>query len=183
MNIIQAILMLAAALLLVFLESVWQVPRLLLGAQVDLLPALVAGAALAGTLLTVVLVALCGGLWLDALSINPLGITVLPLLVTGLVLHARRHLILRHSPFAQFVIGLVAGAAVPAMVVVSLLSMGLSPMLGWHSLWQWVVVAVANGIATPLFLRLFGRLGEAFTYPEMQVAVQDERRELKRGRN
>ena len=183
MNVIQTILLLAAALLAVFMECFWQMPRMLLGVQVDLLPALVACAALTGSLVTVVLVALCGGLWFDSLSINPLGVTVLPLLVTGVVLHFRRHLILRHEPFAQFVVGCGAGGIVPAMVVISLMSMGMSPMLGWYSLWQWVVLALASGLATPLFIKLFGSLGQAFTYPEVTPVIADEHREIKRGRN
>jgi cell shape-determining protein MreD len=183
MNIVQTILLLAAALLAVFVQAAWQLPRGLLGAQVDLLPPLVACAALTGSLPTVALLAVCGGLWFDSLSTNPLGVTVLPLLVTGVVLHQRRHLILRHEPFAQFVVGFAAGAAVPAMVVISLLSMGLNPLLGWPSLWQWLVLALAGGAATPLFIHLFGRLGDTFTHPLAATPGNDPRREIKRGRS
>ncbi len=182
MNAIQTILLLASTLLAVFLESAWQMPRTWLGAQIDLLPALVACAALTGTLPTVLLLAVCGGLWFDSLSFNPLGVTVLPLLLTGVVLHQRRHLILRHEPFAQFVVGCGAGAAVPAMVVISLMSMGMRPLLGWQSLWQWMVLALASGVATPLFIVCFGRLGHAFTHPELASSVGNPQREIKRGR-
>jgi hypothetical protein len=182
MNLVQTILMLLAAYLAVFVQCAWQLPRHWLGAQVDLLPALVACAALTGNLGTVLLLAVCGGLWFDALSLNPLGVTVLPLLVAGVVLHQRRHLILRHAPFAQFVVGAGSGAAVPVMTVISLMSMGREPLLGWFSLWQWTVLALTGGVATPLFIRWFGRLGQAFSHPEMTPLIAQENRELKRGR-
>ena len=35
---------------------------------------------------TVALLALCGGLWFDSLSANPLGVTMLPLFVIGLAI-------------------------------------------------------------------------------------------------
>lgn len=182
MSLIQTILLLASTLIVVFLQCSWQLPRLLFGAQVDLLPALVACAALTGNLTGVILLALCGGLWFDALSFNPLGVSVLPLFVVGVVLHERRHLILRHEPFAQFVIGCGAGAAAPVACVVILLSMGMRPLIGWFSLWQLAVMAAASGVATPLFIRMFGRLGEALTHPEAGPISADPTRELKRGR-
>lgn len=182
MNAVQTILLLAATLLAVFAQTWWQAPRLWLGAQIDLLPALLACAALTSTAAAVLLVAVCGGLCFDALSANPLGISVLPLLVAGVLLHHRRHLILRHEPFAQFVVGCVVGAAVPFMTVISLLSMGLNPLLGWFSLWQWLVLALAAGAFTPVFVRMFGRLGQAFIHPEMPPLIAQENRELKRGR-
>ena len=50
-----------------------------LGAQIDLLPALMVYAALNAGLPTVALLAVFGGLWFDTLSANPLGISILPL--------------------------------------------------------------------------------------------------------
>ena len=49
----------------------------------------------------------------DSLSANPLGVSVLPLFLVGFLIYRQRELILRDQPFAQFVLGLGASAAVP----------------------------------------------------------------------
>jgi len=61
------------------LEAAFGGVRHLLGAQIDLLPPLMVYAGLCTGLTTVTLLALCGGLWFDSLSANPLGVTVFPL--------------------------------------------------------------------------------------------------------
>ena len=73
MNLLQSILILAAAFLAVFGEAAFPLLRHWLGAQVDLLPALMVYAALNADIVTVSLLAVLGGLWFDALSANPLG--------------------------------------------------------------------------------------------------------------
>ena len=83
MNWLQTVLVLGAAFLAVFWEAAFGGVRHLLGAQVDLLPPLMVYASLCTGLTTVTLLALCGGLWFDSLSANPLGVTVLPLFAVG----------------------------------------------------------------------------------------------------
>ena len=97
---------LLVAFLAVFCESAFDGFRNLLGAQIDLLPALVVYAALSAGLPTVTLVAVLGGLFFDSLSANPLGITVMPLFVVGFLINMQRELILRDQLFAQTVLGL-----------------------------------------------------------------------------
>src|SRR5208283_1757969 len=111
----------------------------LLGAQVDLLPALIVYAGLSADLVTVALLAFLGGLGFDALSANPLGVSVLPLFAIGLAIYANRELILRDQTFAQWSLGLAASAAAPPLTLVILLTTGHKPLLGWGSLWQWLV--------------------------------------------
>ena len=115
MNLLQTILILAAAFLAVFGEAALSAPRHWLGAQVDLLPALMVYAALNTDIVTVSLLAVLGGLWFDSLSANPLGVSILPLFAVGFPIYLRRDLILRELPFAQFVLGAAASAAVPAL--------------------------------------------------------------------
>src|SRR6185436_6943655 len=93
---------------------------------------------------TVVALALVGGLGFDALSANPLGVSVLPLFGIGFIIHTQRALILGEQVFAQLVLGLAASAALPVMVVTLLLTAGHQPLLGWGSLWQWIVVSVGG---------------------------------------
>ena len=107
MNWLNTIAILLIAFLVVFLESYFRGLRNLVGAQIDLLPALMVYASLSAGISTVALLATLGGLWFDSLSANPLGITVLPLLVIGLLIHSGRDMILREQRYAQFMLGLL----------------------------------------------------------------------------
>src|SRR5216117_4569684 len=95
MNTLNTIAILLLAYLAVFLESYFRGLRNLVGAQIDLLPALMVYASLSAGISTVALLATLGGLWFDSLSANPLGITVLPLFVVGAAIHHWRELILQ----------------------------------------------------------------------------------------
>src|SRR5688572_32055250 len=111
MNPLHTILVLMAAFLAVFWEAAFPGTSRWLHAQVDLLPSLMVYASLCAGLTTVALLSVFGGLLFDSLSANPLGVSILPLLVVGLAIYWRRELILRDQPYAQFVLGLGASAA------------------------------------------------------------------------
>src|SRR6266550_2728378 len=100
MNWLNTISILLIAFMAVFLESYVRLLRNLIGAQLDLLPALMVYAGLSAGISTVALLATLSRLWFDSLSANPLGITVLPLLVIGLIVHSARDLILRDQRYA-----------------------------------------------------------------------------------
>ena len=182
MTSLNSILVLLAAFLAVFWEAAFNGIRHLLGAQIDLLPAIVVYAGLATNLLTTTLVCLAGGLLFDSLSANPLGVTVLPLFAVGLVVYSQRDMILRDQPFAHFAIGLIASAAVPAFTVLLLLTMGTSPLLSWGSLWQWIVMSLGGAVATPVLFQLFGLLERALTYRRVTETSFRADREIRRGR-
>lgn len=183
MTILHTTLILLAAYLAVFLEAAAPGVRHWLGAQVDLLPALAVYAALNTNLTTLALVALSGGLFFDTLSANPLGLSILPLFVVGFPIYLRRDLILREQVFAQFMLGLGASALVPGLNILFLLTLGRTPMLGWGTLWQWVVMAVGGAAATPVLFYVFNRLNLALGYrPVIQSSFRPDR-EIRRGRN
>lgn len=174
---------LATAFLAVFCEAAFPGFRRVLGAQVDLLPPLMVYVALSTGLNVVVLLALVGGLLSDSLSANPLGVSILPLFIVGFLIWLRRDLILREQLFAQFVLGAAASAIVPALTVLLLLTIGQSPLLGWGSLWQWIVMSAGGCVATPLFFFLFGWFNRAFGYqPVVETSFRPDR-EIRRGRS
>ena len=183
MNILNLLLIFAVAFLAVFGEAALPGLRHLLGAQVDLLPVLMVYAALNASLTTVASLAIFGGLWLDALSANPLGVTILPLFAVGLVIFLQRDLILHQLSFAQIVLGTVASAVVPLLTVLCLLTVGRPPLLGWGSLWQWLVMAAGGAVATPVIFALFNWLHRVFGYrPRTETSFRPDR-EILRGRN
>ena len=182
MNVLQTILILAAAFLAVFAESAFQLPRHLFGAQVDLLPALMIYAALNANVVTVSLLAALGGLWFDALSANPLGVSILPLFAVGFPICLRRDLILRELPFAQVFLGSGASAVVPALCVLLLLTGSQEPLLGWGSLWQWLVMTAGGAVATPVIFALFDWCQHALGYqPQTETSFHPDR-EIRRDR-
>jgi cell shape-determining protein MreD len=179
---LHSISIVAAAFLAVFMESYFRGLRNLIGTQIDLLPALVVYAALSAGISTVAVVATLGGLWFDSLSANPLGITVLPLFVIGFVIHCLRELILRDQLYARFLIGLAASTAAPLLTVLALIGAGQEPLLGWWSLWQWLVMAVGGALFTPVCFEFFDRLHRLLSYQPLPESSFRPDREIKRGR-
>ena len=176
MNPFQSILILVAAFLAVFGENVLSAPRDWLGAQIDLLPAIMVFAALNAGLLTVAALAIFGGIWLDTFSANPLGISILPLLLVGFPIYLRRDLILRDLPFTQFVLGAAASALVPALTLLMLLSGSTEPLIGWGTLWQWLVLTAGGALATPFIFALMAACRDAFGYKlRTEVSFRSDR--------
>lgn len=182
MNWLRTIFILAAAFVSVFLQATVNGPRHFLGAQVDLLPSLMIYTGLSSGLTTVALLAGCGGLWFDSLSANPLGISVLPLFLIGFVIQRYRGLILREQTFAQLVLGLAASAGAPVLTLLLLLNAEIQPLIGWFSLWQWLVVSLAGAAVTPLWFRFFDRLTHALSYRPFGDTSFRPDRQIKRGR-
>ncbi|MGD1084248.1 MAG: hypothetical protein ABSA47_05770 [Verrucomicrobiota bacterium] len=182
MSCLNTIFVLALAYAGVFLEGTLGGFRSLLGAQFSLLPALMVYTSLTRGIGAVALLAVCGGLWLDCLSANPLGVSVLPLFLIGFLIWRKRGLLLREQAFAQVALGLAAGALFPLGTLFLLLNLGGSPLLGWGSLWQWAVAALSGGLLTPCCFLLFERARRAFEYPALQQSSFRPDREIKRGR-
>ncbi len=176
MNLLQTILILAVAFLAVFGEATLAGLRQWLSAQVDLLPALMVYAALNADVVTVSLLAVFGGLWFDALSANPPGVSVLPLFAVGFVIWLQRELILRELPFAQLVLGAIASAIAPVLSVLVLLTIGQQPLLGWGSIWQWLVMTAGGAVATPVIFVLFDWCHDALGYqPRTETSFRPDR--------
>ena len=182
MNWLHTLFVLGAAFLAIFWEAAFGGLRHVLGAQIDLLPPLMVYASLYTGITTVALLALAGGLWFDSLSANPLGVTVLPLFAIGLAIHLKRELILRDQTIAQLVLGFGASTAAPALTMLLMLSMGHAPILGWGTLWQWVVLSVGGAVATPICFELFGWMERTLMHRGATASSFRPDREIRRGR-
>jgi cell shape-determining protein MreD len=174
--------MFIAAYLVVFFEASYDGLRRLLGVQVDLLPGLMVYAGLNANIATVASLALVSGLLFDSVSANPLGASVLPLFLVAFVIHLKRDLILRDQSYAQLVLGIMASAACPVLVVLLLLAAGQKPLVGLASVWQWIVMTIIGGLVTPIWFWWFDRFQRAFAYqPKIETPFRPDR-EIKRGR-
>lgn len=176
------IILVVTAFFAVFLQAAFPVTRWLLGAQVDLLPALLVFSALSGSLARVCMVAVWSGLFFDSLSANPLGTTILPLLIVGILVHAFRDLILRTQTFAQIVIGASASVFVPLASLFILFHSGQEPLSGWGTLWQLLVMGVGGGALTPLVFWFFDWVNRHFNHAPLNVGSFRPDREIRRGR-
>lgn len=182
MNWLTTTLLLAMAFVTVFWEAAFTGLRHLLGAQIDLLPALMVYAGLCTGLTSVCLVSFLGGLWFDSLSANPLGISILPLFAVGLAIYVSREVILRDQWFAQLVLGLAASAAAPVLSLVLLLTLRHPPLLGWGTLWQLIVMSLGGALATPVFFVLFDWLHRSLAHRRVTETSFRPDREIRRGR-
>ena len=182
MNWPTTIFVLVAAFFAVFAEAAFGGLHRVLGAQIDLLPALMVYASLCAGLATVALLAFLGGLWFDSLSANPLGVSILPLFAIGLAIHLNRELILARPGFRPVRPRTGASAAAPPLTLLLLLTTGHTPLLGWGSLWQWIVMAAGGAIATPVCFRFFAWLHRALVHgASIQSSFRPDR-EIRRGR-
>lgn len=183
MNWPNVLSILGVTYLVVFCQCRWPVLRNLIGTQIDLLPVLAVYTGFSCSLPTIALVTAVGGFWIDSLSANPFGISVLPLAATGLAVHGCRSMILREDYWVQFLAGLGACAAVPLLTLGLLVTTGQNPLWGGWFLWRWLAAAIVGAALTPPSFRLFANLEQAFNYqPEPTVSFRPDR-EIDRGRD
>jgi hypothetical protein len=105
------------------------------------------------------------------------------LFLVSFPIYLRRDLILRDLPFAQFVLGATASAIVPALTLLMLLSGGKTPLLGWGTLWQWIVMTAGGAVATPFIFALMDKCNRMFGYQQQTETSFRPDREIQRGRN
>jgi cell shape-determining protein MreD len=182
MNWLNTILLFGAAFLAVFWEAAFSGVRRVLGAQIDFLPALMVYAGLCAGLPTIALLAAWSGLCFDSLSANPLGVSIVPLFLAGLVVYSSRELLLRDQPFAQVVLGLAASAGVSLLTLLLLLTTGHTPLLGWGTLWQLAVTSAGGALFTPACFILFDWLHQSLNHRRAPETSFRADREIRRGR-
>lgn len=176
------LIVLVLAYLAIFLQAGFDAPRVWLSGQVNLIPPLMVYTALRLNLTCVTTLAIVAGLWLDSLSANPLGVSIAPLFLPGLVLLLQRELLLQELDYAQLVLGAAVSAAVPALTLILVLTKGLEPGIGWHSLWQLAVLAITGGVLTPLLFRVLDRIEHALLHPPAPTLMFRPDRDIRRGR-
>ncbi|MDX1953816.1 MAG: hypothetical protein SFY81_16730 [Verrucomicrobiota bacterium] len=174
--------LLVAAYLTVFMESTLDVVRNLTGAQFDLLPSLMVYVGMSYGFNTVLAVGTVSGVLYDSTSANPLGTSVLPLVLIGMLVLHNRDLLLRDQTYPQYVLGLAASIFAPIVIYLLLVGLGKPPGIGWYSLWQLAVMALIGGLFTPVWFYIFGKLDNALMYPSVPESAFRPDREIERGK-
>ena len=181
-NWVALVVFLTAGYALVFAQGRITTLRDLTGAQVDFLPGLMVYAAMAFRTEIVLGCALFFGLFYDSLSANVFGTTFTTLAVIGLIAARFRELLLSDQFITHWVLGLLASALAPLISLLLLNLCGAEPLIGVGSLWQWLIMIAAGGLATPLWFRFFNRLDDASRFKEMPEAVFRPDRQIARGK-
>jgi hypothetical protein len=211
MSRVTLLLFLLAAYADVFLECWFDGWRHLMGVQISLLPPLMVYAGLTSNLFTTCLIALCGGFWYDSLSINPFGISVLPLLAVGWGVYFSRDYLLRDQPVAQIAAGAAGSLVAPLLTFLFLCTLmplqhpdvlstsnwermatieggaageavALRPSVDWMMGMKMVVVAAFGALATPMIFRLFDFVNRHFDYASAPAVSFRPDRQIVRGR-
>jgi hypothetical protein len=107
---------------------------------------------------------------------------MLPLFVIGLLVQRNREAILRDQPYAQMLLGLTASALAPLFCLLILVNTGARPLIGWFSLWQWLVMSLVGAVITPVWFWLVNLAGNVLNYHPVGESGFRENREIKRGR-
>jgi hypothetical protein len=203
MNWLNTTIALLTAYLLVFFETSMNGIGAITGTQAEFLPVLMVYAGLSMDTMTIVLLAIWGGLWLDSFSLNPLGASLLPLLALGLILQRYRDYILRGQAFAQMVLGAAAClfVAFGTLLVIFLLPgigemnevsgfedwrgwpLGMSKRVlgGWVLLKHAVIMAASGALFAPVLFKLLDKMFRCFRYPSAMDSSFRPDREIKRG--
>ena len=79
-------------------------------------------------------------------------------------------------------LGTAASGLVPLLALLMMLSSGKELLLGWGSLWQWLVMTAAGGVATPFIFRLIDWFNRRLGYAERVETSFRLDREIHRGR-
>lgn len=182
MNWILFLLILCSAFLAIFAEAKVLFLRNLIGVQPDLIPGLMVFASLTLELFPLTLFGLVAGLCYDSLSMNSLGVTVLPLIAVGCVNYHSRSLLLRENQFAQMVLGASASLSCPLLSLLIMEGLGKSPILGWAMIWQFMVLTAFGAMSTPIIFRVFDSIGERLNYQTVAESTFRPDRQIKRGR-
>ena len=166
----------------IFLQARLTMFRDIFGFQFDLVPGLIVYAAIHFQFFPALGCAVTLGVMYDLLSANPLGTTLLAFTLVTFLAAYFREVLLSEQFTAQFVLG--AGATMGS-ILISWFVLHLSaaePLVGFWSIWIWLLVSIAGGVLTPVWFRLFARLDEALRYKEVPESSFRSDRQIARGR-
>ena len=182
MNQLTFVLLLGVAVLLAFVEGRGILRDGVFGIRIDVLPILVAYAAMRGGLFSLIGLCVVSGLFFDSLSANPLGVSVLSYTVVGVGMIQLRGLILRDQALVQVILGAAVAILNPSINLFLVWFLGLNPVVGWGTLLQLGVMGISGAVMAPFFFLLFDWLEAALTYEEEPFSRFRSEVEIKRGR-
>ncbi len=123
-----------------------------LGVKIDCLPCLVLYCALFASWKELFCVCTLAGLLFDSMSLNPLGVTVISLLLPGYFLYCNRKILLYHSVWVQVLLGFAMGIVSPLFTLLQLTGLPISPLINFRVLFVFIVLGITNALVAPIIL-------------------------------
>ena len=160
----QIIALFVAVFVAAFVSATFDLPRRWAGVSLPLMPALLVYAAVQFSVWGVTIVAVAGGLWLDCYSAAPLGSSTGALFAVGYLLNRKREYVMHQLPFARILLGLLVGAAIPALSLAITITTRIPAINPGTVIFRILMSALLCAALTPLVFRLFGRLHRTFTF-------------------
>ena len=179
------------------------------GIACDLSPAVVVYLALTRDITILAFFCMLVGFFSDCFSLNPLGLSMLSLFITGCGLQIIREMILRDRVLTRAILGSIAFVATPLIGFICMfwiwplfhtlpggsigdelqtdlyygsIVYGWQPVPNWGWLWKGTVLAIFGAIATPLTMWILDQFVHMFSYPTVMESTFRKDREIKRGR-
>lgn len=122
------------------------------GVKIDCIPCLVLYCALFASWKELFFVCTLAGLLFDSMSLNPLGVTVISLLLPGYLLYCNRKVLLYHSVWVQALLGGAIGIIPPLLTLLQLTGLPVSPLINLGVLFVFIVLGITNAFAAPIIL-------------------------------
>lgn len=120
------------------------------------------------------------GLWIDSLSINPLGLSVLTLLGCNAISLRIRKALIGKTLLSDLSSGFLMGSLYPGLTVFLLILFGESPVIGWRFAISLVLSGVTIGFLTPYFKNLMDFILAQLEFKPVAGYRESEIREIKR---
>ena len=154
----QPFLLLVASLVAVVTQSALANLLTWGGVRVELMPGLVAYAAMSTRWPLALWLALVGGVFQDALSANRLGVSAMALAVVAVLFWPARRLVFRDQWLTQFIVGGVASLLFSLIVWSMLAASGLGWGVSWTGVARIFQVALLSLLVAPFFFRAMDRV-------------------------
>lgn len=121
------------------------------------------------------------GLWLDSLSMTPLGISILALLATRVVAEKVWRNWSGDPYLGLFAPGFAVGILYPLFAVLLMSVLGESPLTGWRFMISLVMSGLTMGLLSPIFFRVLNGLLNTLNFKPISAMRANELREIRRG--
>jgi rod shape-determining protein MreD len=152
------IILIFAAAIIVWFQAIGSPLGGWFGVKTDLLPSLMIYAGLTVGVRAVVAVGVVGALLQDSLSAMPLGVTLLPLCIVGLIAHQAQAYLSRDEKAQQLLLGALATFGASVIVLLTLATIGKGVSFSLWLLVRLVGVTLIGAIACPFFFAVLDRV-------------------------
>lgn len=120
------------------------------------------------------------GLWVDSLSMNPLGLSILTLIACNALSMKTRKALIGKPWLSNFSSGFITGSLYPCLTVILLLLFGESPVTGWRFILSVALSGLVIGLLSHPFKNLMDFIIAQLEFKPAAHYRESEMREIER---